>query len=230
MLSLGFILPPRGHRVSSHAERDKSIAAYEPYLRERWQAGCQNARQRWREVHARGFTGGHETVRRLIMQWRTEPGRPGLPRRQPPATPPPASPLSRPSTRPRSPRQARWLLVKPTDMLRPAQQAYLHHPGARCPAILVGQGPTTTFQRLVRERDHPAPAPWLVAADASGLPEFVEFATGIDRDRAAVEAALTTAWSTGQTEARVLQRKAVRRQLRGRGGVALVRCRVVTAA
>ena len=201
--------------------RRSSLAAYEPYLRERWQAGCQNARQLWREVHARGFTGGHETVRRLVVRWRTEPGRPGLPRRQPPAPPP---------TRPWSPRQARWLLVRPADALRPAQQAYLRHLGERCPAVLVGQRLTTDFQRLVRERDHAALAPWLVAADASGLPEFVEFAKGIERDRAAVEAALTTEWSNGQTEARVLQLKAVRRQMRGRGSFALVRRRVVTAA
>ena len=210
--------------------RRTSIAPYEAFLRERWQAGCQNARQLWREVQARGFTGGHETVRRLVVRWRTTPGRPGLPRRQPLATPPPAPPPFRPATRPRSPRQARWLLVKPADMVRPAQQAYLRHLGERCPALLVGQRLTVEFQRLVRERDHAALAPWLAAADASALPEFVEFAKGIARDRAAVEAALTTAWSNGQTEARVLQLKAVRRQMRGRGGFALVRRRVVTAA
>lgn len=73
------------------------------------------------------------------------------------------------------------------------------------------------------EREHQA-------AGASWLPEFVDFVRGIERDRAAVEAALMTEWSNEQTEARVLQRKAVRRQVCGRGGFALVLCRVVTAA
>ena len=121
-------------------------------------------------------------------------------------------------------------MVKPADALRPAQLAYLRHLGERRPALLVGRRLATEFQRLVRERDGAALAPWLAAAHESGLPEFVEFAKGIERDHAAVEAALTMEWSNGQTEARVLQLKAVRRQMRGRGGFDLVRRRVVTAA
>ncbi len=38
-------------------------------LRERWQAGVQNSRQLWREVQARGFPGGKEAVRRLVVRW-----------------------------------------------------------------------------------------------------------------------------------------------------------------
>lgn len=40
---------------SPQAPRARMVAPYEPYLRERWQAGCQNARQLWREVRAQGF-------------------------------------------------------------------------------------------------------------------------------------------------------------------------------
>ncbi len=94
----------------------------------------------------------------------------------------------------------------------------------------VAQGLIVEFVRLVRELDRPALAPWLAAVDASGLPEVVEFAKGIVRDRAAVEAALQYRWSNGQTEAQVLQLKTVRRQMRGRGGFTLVRRRVVQAA
>jgi len=223
-------------RAGSFAERAPArprrqrITAYEPYLRERWQAGCQNARQLWRELRGQGFTGGHEAVRRLVLRWRTEPGRPGLPRRQPRIAPVAVPPPAPPKTRPWSPRQTRWLLVKPTAVLRPEQRAYLHHVGERAPAVLTGQSLAVEFRRLVCERDHAALAPWLALAATSDLADFVEFAKGIARDRAAVEAALTTPWSNGQTEARVLQLKTVRRQMRGRGGFALVRRRVVTAA
>ncbi|MBX0330726.1 transposase [Oscillochloris sp. ZM17-4] len=41
--------------------RRMSITPYEPYLRERWQAGEQNSRQLWRELRAKGFTGGCAT-------------------------------------------------------------------------------------------------------------------------------------------------------------------------
>lgn len=102
--------------------------------------------------------------------------------------------------------------------------------GECAPEILLGRCLTAEFLRLVRERDDAALVPWLATAATSGLADLVEFAKGIERDRAAVEAALTTPWSNGQTEARVLQLKAVRRQMRGRGSLALVRRRVVKAA
>ncbi len=208
--------------------RHRGVAAHEPYLRERWQAGCQNARQLWRELRERGFTGGAEAVRRLVVDWRASPARPGPPRRgaatAAPAAPPP------PATRPRSPRQARWLLVKPAEALTPDQQAYVAHLGQACPEVLAAQRLTREFNRLVRERDQGALAPWLTAAQTSAVPEFGELAKGFVRDHAAVEAALQYAWSSGQVEAQVLQVKALRRQMRGRGSFALVRRRVVKAA
>jgi transposase len=68
-----------------------------------------------------------------------------------------------------------------------------------------------------------------MAAEAGRRLEVVAFAHERIRDRAAVEAALQYRWSNGQTEAQVLQLKAVRRQMRDRGGCALVRRRVVQA-
>jgi transposase len=70
----------------------------------------------------------------------------------------------------------------------------------------------------------------LVEAEACGVAEFRELAAGMARDRAAVEAALRHDWSNGRTEAQVLQLKAVRRQMRGRGGFELLRRRVVKRA
>ena len=49
-------------------------------------------------------------------------------------------------------------------------------------------------------------------------------------DLAAIEAALRHEWSNGRTEAHVLQLKAVRRQMRGRGGFELLRRRVIKVA
>ena len=207
----------------------RRTTAVQPQTGGRWRSKKRKTRQRWRELRAQGFTGGHETVRRFVLRWRTEPGRPGLPRRRPLVAPPASMPPAPPQTRPWSPRQARWLLVKPAEALRPEQRAYQRHLGDCAPEIVTGQSLTVEFLWLVRERDDVALAPWLATAEASGLAEFVEFAKGVARDRAAVEAALTTPWSNGQTEARVLQLKAVRRQMRGRGSLALVRRRVVAA-
>jgi len=75
-------------RAGSVPERPPSrprrmrITPYAPYLRERWHAGAQHSRPLWREIQAKGFTGGSETVRRLTVQWYPARGRSGPPKRQ----------------------------------------------------------------------------------------------------------------------------------------------------
>ena len=45
------VFPERAHP----ARRRTILDPDEPYLRERWTAGCRNSLQLWREIHARGF-------------------------------------------------------------------------------------------------------------------------------------------------------------------------------
>jgi transposase len=212
---------------SPQAPRARMIAPYEPYLRERWQAGCQNARQLWREVQAQGFIGGKESVRRLVVTWRTTPARPGPPRRHAPAAPQTA-PL--PPTRTRSPRQARWLLLRTDDQLQPEQHAYRAALLAAEPAIVEAQVLTVEFCRLVRERDAVAFTAWLQDAQRSGLPEMREFARVLERDRAAVENALCYEWSNGVTEGHINKLKLIKRSMYGRANFDLLRQRVLHAA
>jgi transposase len=214
--------PERAERVT----RPTSLTPYEPYLRERWTAGCQNARQLYDEIHAQGYRGSVSLVRHVVAAWRPAPGRPGRPARQVTPAAGPTPPV-RPPTRVLSARQAHWLLVTPAADLAPEQRVYLTALRQACPAIVTADQLTREFGRVLRDRDAAGLAPWLTAALASGLPEFGELARGIERDRAAVEAALRSEWSNGQTEAQVLQLKVVRRQMRGRGRFELVRRRVV---
>jgi len=209
------------------ALRARMIVPYEPYLRERWQAGCQNARQLWREVRAQGFVGGKESVRRLVVTWRTVPARPGPPRRHVPAT---AQPIPPPPTRVRSPRQARWLLLRADDQLPPEPQAYRAALLAAEPAIVEAQVLTAECCRLVRERDVAAFPAWLGDARRSGLPEMREFARVLERDRAAVENALRYEWSNGVTEGHINKLKLLKRSMYGRANFDLLRRRVLGAA
>lgn len=212
---------------SPSTPRPMMITPYEPYLRERWEAGCQNGRELWREIQAIGFRGGHETVRRLLVQWRTERGRGGPPRKHPSATPIVRRPPPQRATRPWSPRQARWLLLKVEDELKPEQQAYIQQLGQLCPDVMIAQRLIVGFIQLVRKRDDTALASWLAAAEASGLPELREFAKGIVRDRAAVEAALRYKWSNGITEGHVNRLKMIKRTAYGRASFTLLRQRVL---
>ncbi len=202
---------------------------YEPYLRERWTAGCHNSLQLWREIHARGFTGAASLVRRFVARWRAEPGRRGPPARSSAAvavgSPPPMTPFRVPS-----PRQARWLLLRPRERLGPQEQSYRDALLQRDPEIPAASALAEDFGQLVRRRERAALAAWLKRATDSGLPEFQSFVTVLDRDRAAVAAALTYEWSNGQTEGQINRLKFLKRQMFGRASLALLKARVLPAA
>ena len=53
---------------------------------------------------------------------------------------------------------------------------------------------------------------------------------GLRRDQAAVEAAITSVWSNGQTEGQVNRLKALKRQMFGRAKLDLLRKRFLYAA
>jgi len=203
------------------------ITPYESYLRERWQAGEQHSRQLWRELRAQGFTGGCETVRRLTVRWRTEQGYAGPPpkRQSSRQIPHPVSPL--PVTRPLSPRQVRWLLLKPEAELKPEQRLYLVHLGRYCPEVVAAQQLVLPLLQLLRKRAPDSLEPGLARARASGLTELVEFARGIVRDHDAVAAALRYTCSNGITEGHVNRLKMIKRTAYGRASFGLLRQRVL---
>ena len=82
----------------------------------------------------------------------------------------------------------------------------------------------------MRTRDAPGLSAWLDRANASDLSEIRSFAAGIQRDRAAVDAALTSPWSNGQTEGQVNRLKALKRQMYGRAKLDLLEKRFLYAA
>ncbi len=190
-----YLAAPSFPERAPNRPRRTLLTPYEPYLRRRWEAGCQNAAALWRELREQGFTGSASFVRRQVRCWRVTPGRPGPPartsggsRQTTPTLPPPVRVLS--------PRQAIWLFLRNMDDLTAAQCAYRAELLEYCPEIASALPLVTEFQRLVRTRDLPALTAWLADAESSGLREFREFAAGVRRDYAAVEAAVTSEWSS----------------------------------
>ena len=74
------------------------------------------------------------------------------------------------------------------------------------------------------------PEGWLKDAQQSGVAAVTTFAAGLRQDEAAVRAALTTPWSSGQTEGQVGKLKLLKRQSFGRSSFDLLRRRVLLAA
>jgi len=63
----------------------------------------------------------------------------------------------------------------------------------------------------------------------SGLPELQSFASGIEKDKAAVKAGLTWSINNGIVEGHVTKLKLMKRQMYGKAGFPLLRKRVLHA-
>lgn len=201
------------------------VTPYEPYLRGRWNAGCQNAQQLWREIQEQGFSGSCSHVRHVLAPWRSVPSRPG--KKNPAIPPPPPAP---PPAASLSPRQASWLLFRERAELDADALRQVDHILAHCPDA-VAVGPLVQdFRRLVREFDGKGLPDWLDAVERADVAELVAFAAGIRRDRAAIDAMLSVTWSNGQVEGNVNRLKLIKRSMYGRAGFDLLRQRVLYAA
>jgi transposase len=210
--------------------RSTILAPYEPYLRVRWTEGCHNARELWQEIRSRGFPGQPAIVRRYIARWRPLPGRPGPSVRKTVAGDTQPTPPARQPTPVPSPRQARWILLRASETLTPEELAYRTALLAADPAIREAQQFAADFGTMVRTRNRAALAGWLERAEASSQPEIRSFAAGLRRDQPAVEAALSSACSNGQTEGQVNRLKTLKRQMYGRANLDLLRKRFLYAA
>ncbi len=100
---------------------------------------------------------------------------------------------------------------------------------AEDPVLKTGYDLLQQFRTVLAGRDVPGLATWLATAQASELPSFVALANGISADHVAVEAALTTPWSTGPVEGHVHRVKLLKRQHYGRAKLDLLRRRVLAA-
>jgi transposase len=218
----------RAGQFPERAERPRHsplLGPYEAYLRERWTAGCHNARTLWEEIRSQGFAGSAPLVRQFVARWRATPGRRGkTPRRAITELTTPTPPVGQP-TRVLSPRQAKWLLLGEVDELRPDKRLYREQLLQADEELRGALYLTEEFGRIVRTRARADLGPWLERAEGGTLGEFKQFALVLKRDLPAVEAALIYEWSNGQTEGFVNKLKLLKRQMFGRASLRLLQRR-----
>jgi transposase len=207
------IPPPAPYAITPRPAglQSPTLQPFVPYLQERWQAGCHNARLLYRELVARGSTASYSLLQQALRGWR-------------PPRPPPGM---KPRTRRRL--SLRWLCLRPLDQLRPDEQAVLTQALAADADLARGYELLQQCRTVIRTRDVAALDAWLTETRASALAPFVSLANGIEQDRAAVEAALTTPWSNGPVEGHVHRLKLIKRQGYGRASLRLLRRRVLAA-
>lgn len=200
--------------------RPRQIDPYLEYLRERWNAGEHNAQALWREIRTQGYSAGDEQVRRVANLWRADPHHPGS-QRATAATP------ARAEVATYSAHKTRWLLWKPMTDLSDTEAQYVTALKHLCPQIAQAQDLLLQFRTLLHDHDSPDFDQWLERSEQSAISEVVGFSQGLRRDDAAVKAACSSPWSQGQTEGQVNRLKTIKRQMYGRAGFALLRCRVL---
>jgi transposase len=190
------------------------------YLKQRWGEGCRNAVQLFAELKARGFGGSYYSVRRRLACWRK-------------AAPPTAAGNTPNSARPSilerpSARRVSWLLLKEEAELEAEERRFLERLQTRCPELRTAAVLGREFAAMVSERREEAWEAWLAKATAAGATkELRSFAENLQKDEAAVRAALRLEWSNGQVEGQVNRLKTIKRQRYGRAKFDLLRKRVL---
>lgn len=181
--------------------RPSILDPYIPYMQARWQAGCDNGMQLWRDIRTQGYGGSRALVSGWVARQRgvlpAAPDGAGLPKRRGRR---PREQAPAPAPRSLSARRAAWLLIRrPTD-LEPDEHGVLEQLTETCSAAAVAYGLAQAFTQMVRERNEAALAGWFAAVEDSGLADLRSFAAGLRRDEAAVRAGLSLPWSQGQVE------------------------------
>jgi transposase len=193
--------PPSGRR--------QKAAEFTDYLQQRWSEGCHNATQLYREIRVRGYKGCRAMVGHFVSGWRRE---------------------GRPSTkRPEriSPKHAAILVARDPDLMSPEQRSLLNALSANCPDLIPLRSIAIAFREALTSRDGTMLRTWVNKVRHSEFGPLVRFSYGLQKDIAAVTAAVETHWSNGQVEGQINRLKAIKRQMYGRAGFNLLRARVL---
>lgn len=209
------------------AKRKSILAPSLAFLQQRWQEGCHNGHQLFREAKARGYAGSQAQLGRLITQWRKQlppcpPANKARTRKAAPPAPPKRQKLSS--------QQASWLFVLSEEQLTAQQHRYKEQIVQASEELALAYQLSQDFVSLLKERKAADLQPWLQRASHSHIAEFKSLARGMQRDYAAVEAACCQPWSQGQVEGHVNRLKCLKRQMYGRANFDLLRLRVLHAA
>ncbi len=220
-----------------HGPSPSLLDPYVDYLLGRIGEGCENAMALWRELRERGYPGTSRQVHRFVAERRTKPTRSGRKTRGE-TMPAPETQAAEPSLL--SARQLAWLLVQPTSALDAVAAAVVARVEQDATASAVADL-ARRFTALVRASGVGRTAApgrnaaaefdaWITTAKACNAPMITTFASGLDGDAAAVRAALTKPWSSGQAEGQINRLKLIKRQSYGRAGLDLLQRRMVLAA
>jgi transposase len=190
--------------------RPPKVNQFSEYLQQRWDEGCHNAAQLYREIREKGYLGKRAMVARLVASWRKngKSSSPKAPERI-------------------SPKHAAILVTRAADQMTEAQQRLFDRISAQCPDVIDLRQTALAFRGALTGGDAAKLRLWVEGARRCEYGPVVRFAYGLRKDLQAVSAAVETPWSTGQVEGQINRLKMIKRQMYGRAGFDLLRARVL---
>jgi hypothetical protein len=130
------------------AARAKAASKIDPFreaVKERWESGCHNAAEIWRELSAQGFAGTSDLVRRCVREWRAE-----LPPSQRRTTGSVPNAVEKNKTP--APRRAARLRMRDDQELDEIEREIVTRIVQLSPEIKTAQDLGQKFQQLIRSR------------------------------------------------------------------------------
>jgi transposase len=192
--------------------QQSTVLPFREYLAKRWQDGERNIKQLWREVKEQGYFGSLGSVYRFFENIPKDAD---------------TVPLPELEVKNWTPRKVQFLLSKKEADINSEEQNFLDIFFDLCPQAKQARSLALSFHTIFEKKDANALPDWIQQAKDSGIAALKNFATGLESDYAAVEAAATYHWSNGQVEGQVNRLKLIKRQMYGRAGFDLLRKRVV---
>jgi transposase len=158
------------------------------------------------EIRQLGYTGSFNLLYRYITQGRVEADHPAL-----------------------SPKRVTGLLLTHPDHLRDDHRELIDRLTAACPQMSALADLVRTFAALLTPTQANADGlnAWIARTRKDNLPHLHAFTRGLDQDRDAVNAALSSTYHNGTTEGVNNKTKLLKRQMYGRAGFALLRHRIL---
>jgi transposase len=199
----------RGESTDVFRTRQSTLDAHLPFLDAQWSTGCRNGAELWRRLQVLGFRGSS----RVVSEWTTRRRRAEKATDQQLQKVPSARTIAR-------------LMTTARDHLSKADTVTIAAIESRVPTIVEARTLVERFQAILRQKLAADLEPWIATASA-GL--IASFASGINKDKAAVSAAITEPWSNGQTEGQITKLKLVKRQMYGRAKIDLLQARLIGA-
>lgn len=193
-----------------HGKRS-NLLEFESYLRKRWSEGQTSVKELLQEIQSMGYNGKYTILAAFLANYPRKPHAYTLP------------PIQKGVTY--SSRNLSIALCQKQEDWTEEQKPFLHQLLQKNPILHQARELILEFKSMMEHKKGEELANW--CSKAEQLPSFKSFVNGIHQDFQAVQQALSSNWSNGQTEGQVNRLKNIKRQMYGKADFDLLRLRVL---